>query len=296
MLDPTLSFDAVLDKHFNRNNVLTWLATNLILRQADAITHNFYLYNPAGTERFYFLPWDYDGTFEPEQELVNSFDNNQIGLRKFYGYARGRNSIFVDRYYRQPGAHALLVNAIDELRANYYSDAQILTKATALNNLVGDYLTVLPDSANGNFEPLSPQRLVSNVNQTYTDILTNYQLPIEPEILKDPVIDASGVLQLQWEPAFDVTATNTITYDLIISTSPYFLQDSTVFSDVGIGDVSSGLVTYPVNTAVLPSGRVYVRLVARASSNPNRFWQTNANFHRLDDGTDLFGMMALDLP
>ena len=296
MMDPTRTFDSVLDEHFNRNNILTWLATNLILRQADAVTHNFYLYNPAGTERFYILPWDYDGILEPEQILVNSTDNTELGKRKFYGYARGRNSFFVDRFYRLPGAHNLLVRAIDELRANYYSDQQILSHATTLNAQVQPYLTNLPDSENVFFSDNSPQRMVSVINQLYTDITTNYDVPLEPTVLPDPEIDASGVLNLEWEPAFDVTARNTLTYDLIIATSPGFEAESTVFSDVSIPDVPDGLVSYPVNTAVLPSGRVFVRVIARASRDPQRFWQTNRNIYRLDDGTDLFGVLAVDLP
>ena len=296
MTDPTRTFDSVLDEHFNRNNVLTWLATNLILRQADAVTHNFYLYNPAGTERFYILPWDYDGILEPEQTLVNSTDNTELAKRKFYGYARGRNSFFVDRFYRLPGAHNLLVRAIDELRANYYSDQQILSHATTLNAQVQPYLTNLPDSENVFFSDNGPQRMVSVINQLYTDITTNYDVPLEPTVLPDPEIDASGVLNLEWEPAFDVTARNTLTYDLIIATSPGFEAGSFVFSDVGIPDVPGGLVSYPVNTAVLPSGRVFVRVIARASRDPQRFWQTNRNIYRLDDGTDLFGVLAVDLP
>ena len=156
MLDPERSFDSVLDQYFNRNNVLTWLATNLILRQADAITHNFYLYNPAGTELFYFLPWDYDGTFETEQTLTNSFTNVELNKRKFYGYARGINSEFVTRFYQQPGAHEMLVSAIDELRANYYTDTQINEHATVLNALVEPHLTQLPDSEHGDLRTAQP--------------------------------------------------------------------------------------------------------------------------------------------
>lgn len=296
MVDPDRSLESVIEQHFNRNNILTWLATNLILHQTDAITHNFYLYNPAGTERFFILPWDYDGTFEPEPELLNSIDNADLQKRKFYGYARGRNSEFVNRFYRLPGTHDLLVRAVDELRANYYSDAQVLQRASTLNTLVEPYLTRLPDSANVRFEPTSPERFVSVVNSLYTDITQNYAIPMEPEILEEPEIDASGVLQLEWEPAFDVTRQNTLTYDLIISSSPRFEPDSTLFSDAGIADVSEGLVSYPINTATLPSGRVYLRVIARASSNPEIFWQTNENTFRLDDGSDLFGVMELDLP
>lgn len=296
MLDEDRSFDSLLDEHFNRNNVLTWLATNLILRQADAITHNFYLYNPAGTKRFYFLPWDYDGTFESEQPLSNSTENEELQKRKFYGYARGINSEFVNRFYRLPGAHELLVQAIDELRANHYTDERILQKATALNTLVEPYLTTLPDSEHVRFEQSSPERLVAVINQNEIDIKNNYSIPLEPTILPNPEIDARGLLQLEWEPAFDVVGRSILTYDLIISTSPFFEPDNIVFNDIGIDDVPSGTIPYSIDANRLPSGRVYVRVIARASIEPRRFWQTNSNQHRLDDGTDLFGMLAVDLP
>ncbi len=296
MLDPDRSFDSVLDEHFNRNNVLTWLATNLILRQADAITHNFYLYNPAGTKRFYFLPWDYDGTFESEQPLSNSIENSELQKRKFYGYARGRNSEFVNRFYRLPGAHDLLVRAIDELRANHYTDERILQHATTLNALVKPYLTALPDSEHVRFEESSPQRLVSVIQQNETDIKNNYSIPMEPTILDDPEVDLQGRLQLRWEPAFDVVGRSSLTYDLIVSTSPYFEPQNIVFSDSGINDVQSGTIPYSIDTARLPSGRVYVRVIARASIEPGRFWQTNSNRYRLADGTDLFGVLAVELP
>jgi len=294
--DPERSFDSVLDEHFNRNNILTWLASNLILRQADAITQNFYLYNPAGTERFYVLPWDYDGTLEIEPELSNSIGNAQLQSRAFYGYARGINSRFVERYYRQPGAHAVLLGAIDELRLNYYSDAQILERATILNETVRPYLTRQPDNENLIFEPLSPARLVSNINQNYDDIVNNYDIPMPPTISPNPITDADGLLQLEWKPAFVVTGDNTLSYDLIISTSTSFEESALVLEVNGIANVPDGVVSYPVNTATLPSGRVYVRVIARASGDPQRAWQTNSNVHRPADGTELFGMLALDLP
>lgn len=294
--DPDRSFDSIIEQHFNQNNVLTWLATNLILRQADAITHNFYIYNPAGTEMLYFLPWDYDGTFESEQTLTNSYTNAALAIRKFYGYARGINSKFVSRWYQQPGAHERLVSAINELRTYYYSDTQIRNHATILNNLVEPHLTQLPDSQNIIFEPRSPERMVNAINQNYIDITTNYAVPMEPTLLSNPEIDAAGNLLLQWEPAFDVTRSGAISYDLIVSVSTDFAPANWVFSDVGIPDVPNGIVSYPINTSALPSGRVYARLVARVSTDPDRFWQTNSNFHRLPDGTDMFGMLAIDLP
>jgi len=296
MHDPNRTFDSVLDQHFNRNNVLTWLATNLILRQADAITHNFYLYNPAGTERFYFLPWDYDGILEPEPVLVNSFENEELQKRKFYGYARGINSEFISRFYRLPGMHKKLVQAIDELRANYYTDAKILEHSTRLSKAIEPFVTSLPDSQHARFTENNPARMVSVINQNYQDILNNYQIPMAPKVLKRPEVDAAGLLQLQWEPAFDVTGLNTLSYDIVISKTPQFEEQNILFTETGIPDVAQGLVSYPIRASLLPSGRVYVRVIARASSDPEKFWQTNSNIHRKEDGTDKFGMIAIELP
>ena len=181
MADPERSFESILDEHFNRNNVLTWLATNLILRQADAITKNYYLYNPAGTERFYFLPWDYDGAFESEAELRNSFNNTDLAKRKFYGYARGGNNEFISRFYRMPGAHNLLVSTIVELREHYYSDEQILSLASSLQEVLRPHLSSLPDSEHLTFEETAPLRMVTVININHDDIINNYTL----EVIKD---------------------------------------------------------------------------------------------------------------
>ena len=295
MVDPERSLESVIEQHFNENNILTWLATNLILRQPDAITHNFYLYNPAGTERFYILPWDYDGTFEPEPVLTNDVTNAQLQQRLFFGYARGINSRFVDRYYRMPGAHERLVRAIDELRANYYSDEQIFQRATILNNLVEPFLTQLPDSQNVLFEPTSPQRFVGVVNDLYTTITTGYGIPMPHEIETPVEIDEFGTIQLTWSAAFDVTRQNTLTYDLIIATDPSFAPATWVFSDAGIPDSPDGTIVYSVSTSSLPLERVYVRVIARGSTNPQQVWQISRNALRLPDGSDLFGMIEIDL-
>ncbi len=50
------------------------MATNILLYQTDAVTHNFYLYNPVGSEKLYFLPWDYDGAIHPDSVLTNGYD------------------------------------------------------------------------------------------------------------------------------------------------------------------------------------------------------------------------------
>lgn len=294
MSDPNRSFDSVLDQYFNRNNVLTRFAVNFVLNQADANTHNFYLYNPEGTERFYFLPWDFDTTFEPRSVPENSFDNDELRTRSFYGYAKGIGSEFITRYYQLPGTHQKILAAANELRANYLTDAAILDRAQVLSSVAEPFATAAPDNQHLNFNPDVPTKFVAAVNQLHADIRDNLDLPMPPA-LSTPTVDAGGFLQLRWEPAFDVTERNTITYDIMLANSPYFEANSIVYSAVNIPDAANE-VAYSVNTISLPSGRLYARVVARASTDPARFWITNSDTYRADDGEDLIGVTAFDLP
>ena len=143
--DPNQSFESVFDKYFNRNNVLMWVTANFLLHQTDAITHNFYLYNPADSDKFYFLPWDYDGTFYPELVLTNSYDNDELQKRLFYGYARGINSNFVSQYYRLPGIHEKILAAADEIRNTWLTDSIISESAQRYADVVEPLLTSSPD-------------------------------------------------------------------------------------------------------------------------------------------------------
>ena len=63
----------------------------------NAVTHNFYLYNPLDSDTFYFMQWDYDGTFTTGQEPANSFETDELTRWLYYGLSKGRASNFLDR-------------------------------------------------------------------------------------------------------------------------------------------------------------------------------------------------------
>jgi len=62
--DPNNNFQTdVLEKHFNRNNYLVWMAVNILMGNLDVSDFNVYLLNLKGTDDFYFVPWDYTDTW-----------------------------------------------------------------------------------------------------------------------------------------------------------------------------------------------------------------------------------------
>ena len=292
MNDPTQSFDSILDRYFNRNNVLTWITVNLLLHQTDAITHNFYLYNPVGSEKIYFLPWDYDGTFHPEPVLTNSYANDELQKRLFYGYARGINSNFVSRYYRLPGIHEKILAAADELRNTYLTDSNITERAKRYDEVVRPYLTRSPDVDSTSYDPYRWQNIAPAVSGIHNDLRTSFDIPMPPTLLS-PTTRADKLV-FAWEPAYDVTRRNVLSYDLQVSRSVAFEADNIVLSVQGIPDATN-VVEYSLDSDTLPSGRLYYRVTARGNQDPQRVWQVATNTLNMN-GTTWYGVREFSVP
>ncbi|ASJ73948.1 CotH kinase family protein [Granulosicoccus antarcticus] len=290
--DPEQSFDAILDKYFNKNNVLTWITVNLLLHQTDAITHNFYLYNPVDSEKIYFLPWDYDGTFHPEPVLTNSYANEELQKRLYSGYARGINSDFISRYYRQPGIHEKILAAADELRETYLTDSNISERADRYAQIVGPYLSRSPDVDSTSYDPFRTQDFASSVSGIHDALRNAFDIPMPPTLL-NPITRADELV-FAWLPAYDVTRRNVLSYELQISTSLGFEADNIVVNIEGIPDATE-IVEYALDISALPSGKLYYRVTARGDTDPQGVWQIATNTLNLN-GTTWYGVLEFETP
>jgi len=293
MQDPEQSFEDVFNTYFNRNNVLTWYTANMLLYQTDAITHNFYLYNPVGSEKLYFLPWDYDGTFHPDSILTNSYEASELSKRLYYGYARATNSEFTKQFLKLPGIHEQIVAVADELRNTYLTDSNIAERAERYAQVIDPFLSRSPDIDNNpRYNINASQEFAGYVAGIHEAIKTSYQIPMPPE-LQDPAI-VGDTISFSWTPAFDVTRSNTLSYDLEVSSNANFDADSIVFSFEGIED-DAELITHSVSTSQLPSGTLYYRVTARGDSDPLNIWQVASNTLTIN-GETLFGIVEFATP
>lgn len=287
--DYELSFEDVLARFFDVDNVLAWVTTNLLLLQKDAVRQNFYLHNPANTEKFYFLPWDYDRSFEPEFIPDNSFNTYHLIRRLSYGYARGAYSVFLDRFYRMEGIHEVIMGTADKLRAGSLSDANIDRLADSLTTLVAPFTEKMPDAPISEAQKLDSRVFSLLVGQAYQQLKWQFATPLPPT-LQEPIVDTDNVI-LSWRAACDVTASGPLTYDLHISSRADFDASVPEYKLLDIDDLR------PVNRSVisrslLPPGKLYVRLVARSSMNPSRDWQIASNLLK-DEGKNYVGLVVL---
>ncbi|MBX2879826.1 MAG: CotH kinase family protein [Granulosicoccus sp.] len=291
--NPQRSFRSVFDQYFNENNVLTWLTVNLLFGQYDAVRHNYFLYNPNGSEKFYFLPWDYDTSFIEFVEPANDLNHESLLARLQYGYANGSSNFFISSYYRLPGAHQRILSAAEEIRQNYMTDQNIVEKANRYSTAIQTFAAQEPDSVHNPFFNAVPgEEFSATVRSNHDAIRNRFSYPLPPT-LNAPTF-SNGQWQFTWQPAHDLTG-NSISYDLQIATSVDFQPDSIVVTINGIADQGGGLVSQSVDGSRLSSGNHYVRLIARASNEPQRYWQIADN--RLDLNNRLYlGVIQFESP
>ena len=276
--NPDLSFESVLDRYFNRNNMLMWVTTNLLLGQEDVIDQNFFLYNAQGSDKFYFLPWDYDGALRIAPPLTDSdtFEENKRRLQ--FGFAKAANNEFLRRYYLMPGAHDLLVRAANEVRRDFFTDDLIRDLSTQYATAIRPFISSSPDIENiGGVR--RPERLnvweerwqsfPAVVAGNLEKLSASPNMPL-PHQIKQP-FSRRGNTVLWWEPATDITGGN-VTYDIEISSRADFADGSVIFSDEGIANVPQR-VEYELDRQSLPSGTWYYKVIA----NSGNFFQVANN-------------------
>lgn len=283
--DQSRSFDSILEQYFDKNNVLAWVTVNFLLHQMDAVTHNFYLYNPVGSDTFYFMPWDYDGTFAVEQKPANSLESEELLRRLYYGFSKGRASNFLDRYYRQPGIYDQIVATAENLRNNYLTDSTISEMAMRYSSVISEYAGRMPDIANNfAYDESNSADFASHVANSYAALI-NYGIPFPPKWRDIEQIGDSIIFE--WKPAHDMTG-NVMEYGVEIASSPDFGADDQLLALTGLSD--SDAAGYEIDAALIGAGTRYARLIARSTVNPDEFWQI-ASTRPTIDGEMRIGVM-----
>lgn len=288
--DEDIAFSTTFNKHFNRNNYLAWLATNILLGNHDTITQNFALYQPAGGERFYFLPWDYDGSLgfedQPDVDAAGTFyDDWQLGLANWWGSPLHR------RFIQQPGNLALIKAAVKDIRDNYLTSAQVQARLDSYTSLVTSLITAAPDvlhlpTAPDDDTPAADQwateyqRLAGTVETNYSRFLTLLESPMP---FWQAARLSSGALVLTWDTATDLQG-NPVTYKVEVSSDPAF--GSLLYPARIVTSTSTSFSTAPA------AGTYYMRVTARDDAG-----HSTRAFDRTDIGDNrYFGVLAFTLP
>ena len=206
-----IPIETTFAKYFDEENYFNWMAFNILIENVDTNAQNFYLYSPQNSEKWYFLPWDYDGDFIGATVRPQMDDPNDLGIADYWGSVLHRRVLTVPEYRKK----------LDEkLR-----DVLRLLTPERLNNMLTSYRKVtdqyafrMPDIENlpgtrATYD-LEYSMLPDEPRKAYEVYLNTLVTPL-PFHLGTPVA-VEGKLRFDWGEAYDFNAQD-ITYSMQVS-------------------------------------------------------------------------------
>jgi spore coat protein H len=285
--DPASDFETVFGRYFDRSNYLAWLATSILMGNRDTTAQNFALHQPKGGDKFYFLPWDYDGAFgyedQPDVAAAGSlYAPWQKTLANWWDVPLHR------RFLSDPKRLAELKQAVEELYTRHLGEAALQARLAVYQPLVAPYVTAAPDltwlpgvTADRAAEWRSEvARIAAAPRINRERFLAGLEAPMP---FFQAVALAGTGHRITWDAAVDLQG-DAVTYGVDLATSPDFARGTVVVSQAG-GNATELLVP------TLVDGAYYLRVVARDAKG----YEQQA-FDRVSvGGKTWFGVLGLQI-
>jgi spore coat protein H len=236
-----ININDVIDKHFNRENYLTWLSINILLDNIDSASRNYFLYSSAENDTWYFLPWDYDGigTYIDNRGIWQSGVSNQWG------------SVLTNRFLRNEENVKELTNKIESL-SEIISKENVSTLMGIYEPMAIEFLNRKPDKVSSSYSSektnLEFDSLIENLEVSKENYYKSLEKPM-PVFMGDPLI-IGNFLHFEWSESYDFQG-DEITYSMEISDTPNF--EKILYSE-------SGIKENELIIDMLPKGTYYWRL------------------------------------
>lgn len=281
--------DQVLATHFDRRNLVTWLALNVLLGNQDTTSQNFFLYRPTNG-RWHFLPWDYDGALG-FYDQPNEAAGKQRPQRWQEGLPNWWASALVRRYLQAPGAAAELDARMRELASGPLARDRVQALLDSYREAVAPHVAKAPDAArlptSSGDKAAAWRAECDRIAGTVAANLATYERtkarPM-PVFLGEPDVAAR---RFTWDASFSL-AGHALRYDFQIARSPDFGAGSIVVEKAGLTETSA------VADGLAP-GTYYYRVIVRDATDPATLYQTP--FDRLDmNGQRYDGVRSVTLP
>lgn len=264
-----LPIEQTFEKYFDADNYFTWLAFNILVGNIDTQTQNFYLYSPQNAEKWYFLPWDFDGALDRQaHELLDRtiYADWEKGISNYWGVVL-HNRIFRVEKYR-----IMLDEKINELK-NILTPDLIHLMLGKYQPVINTYINQMPDLLYLSGTPEDHALIYSLIPD---EIQLNYDLYLEslkkpmpfflgiPEIVSDSVV-------FTWEEAYDFDAQD-IRYSFQVS-------KNWDFNDLVVEQVLTNIISTQIS--ILEPGNYFWRVIAT-----NEDGETQIAFDRLIENTE----------
>lgn len=276
--DISVPTEDLFGKYFDRENLVYWMAFEILLGNADTESRNMYIYSPLGSSMWYIIPWDHDASLNHrENGLRNIIDAQswQSGISNYWGNMLFRRCL-KDEQFRND-----LDQTIEKLRISVMTHEKISAMAESYAAVVKPYVYSVPDALNSKLTEedydLIRESLADEVDLNYTLYKDSLTKPM-PFFIYQPE-PAGDALRISWEPSFSFEETN-IRYSVELSADTDFSEPLYSADDLAITETA----------APLPEpGKYFLRI--RACDEEGRT-QDAFDYYVMNDASKLYGTYA----
>ena len=233
---------------------------------------NYYLYNPLNTDKWYFIPWDFDKALGRDIERKDTMPSWQNGLSRYWG------TVVHKRYFRDPNNVEKLTKKINEL-------GQIINTETT-QKMIDDYYPIAKKyvSQSPDLKHLSIE--LSEFNSYYygiPEVIETYKKQyFEQNELPMPIflhyeIDVDNKHLFKWEASHDLQG-DPLKYT-------FQLSNQADFSTMIVNENVNG--QFEKTIATLEKGRYYFRVLIQDNKGHT---QIPFDYVLTDSGVRMWGV------
>jgi len=209
--DPNIPIEQTFEKYFNADNYFTWLAFNILMGNLDTQAQNFYLYSPRNGNKWYFIPWDYDGDLA-RQAGFYQYDYFEFGISNYWGVSLHKRVLKVARYRQMLDTK---MNAL----MNFLTPDQLDGMLREYKKVTDVYSLQMPDiyylrGSQADYEK-EYERIPGEIQINYNLYLESLNSPM-PYFLGTPTLIENSLI-FNWGESYDFNAQD-ISYHFVVST------------------------------------------------------------------------------
>ncbi|WP_031548682.1 CotH kinase family protein [Oribacterium sp. FC2011] len=278
--DDSKDIESIVNSYFNEDNLYSFMALNILMDNKDTDTEKFYLYSPVGSEKFYFIPGDMDGSLRADYRLVRDQDYS-AGWEK--GIFIFNDSVLFSKILKNRNCINKLSEYVKKLHNSVLSPDNVSEKAVELSKTVKPFLFSPPDMKFARVSEEEYGTLISEIPLQMEDNYYSYNdslLTPWPFHIKEPTILDDDTITLNWEESFILDSN--LTYDVTLS-------DSWGFNNILVS--KTGLTKTSLNINSLEPGQYFLKVVAK-SDNSYGLEQEAYEYYNTETKKTIHGVMC----
>ena len=273
--DYSIPIEEVLTKHFDEENLVYWMAFNIITGNIDTQSRNVYIYSPQNSDTWYFYAWDNDAFFAYDENIIENrveYGGWERGVSNYWG------NVLFQRCLKSDEFRARLDAAIIDLK-EYMSKEKLSGMIDGYRTVTDKYVYSEPDMW---YVPLTYEEyeevakgLPDLVEVYYQNYLDTLECPLPFFIGAPEIVD--GKIRYSWGYSYDFQKEE-IKYTAVVSSDLYS-------SDV-VSSYKGSWTSFDAD--MLEPGEYFIKLEAEDESGNK---QTAFDYYVTGESSKVYGVV-----